>query len=172
MIVWVLLIVVLAAIGGFAIALAVRSRNDFREQNQVVLGVDSNAPASWAGSHTPEARLHRRLRDVVAAAHVAAEVSAVSLDVATARIDREAVALDDRLVSAAALPAAQRGPAVERLEPLVTSLEETVGAMVERLAQTGGPAELTEHTLDDTDIALEALARAREEVERLDESGY
>jgi hypothetical protein len=172
MIVWVLLILVLAVIGGFAIALAVTSRRDFRKQNQVVPGVDSKAPASWAGSHTPEARLHRRLRDAVAAARTAADVSGVPLDAATTRIDAEATALDDRLVAAAALPAAHRDEALGRLEPLVASLEDTVAALVERVSITDGPAELTEKTLDDTDIALEALARAREEVERIERGGH
>ena len=55
-----------------------------------------------------------------------------------------------------------------RLEPLVASLEETVATLVERVSTTGGPAELTEKSLDDTDIALEALARAREEIEQID----
>ncbi len=168
MIVWILLLLVLAVIGGFAIALGMMSRRDFKKQNQVVPGVESAAPAAWAGSHTPEARLHRRLRDAVTAAHTAADVSDAPLDAAIARIDAEAMALDERLVAAAALPSAHRNEAVGRLEPLVASLEGTVVALVERVSTTGGPAELTEKTLDDTDIALEALARAREEIEQID----
>lgn len=33
----------------------------------LIPGVPTNAPASWAGSHDPEARMHRRLRDALAA---------------------------------------------------------------------------------------------------------
>ena len=168
MIVWILLLLVLAVIGGFAIALGMMSRRDFKKQNQVVPGVESPAPSSWAGSHTPEARLHRRLRDTVAAVHTAASATDAPLDTATARIAAEAVALDERLVAAAALPGSHRDAAVDRLEPLVASLEDTVAALVERISTPDGPVELTEQTLDDTDIALEALAQAREEIARIE----
>ena len=63
-----LLVAAVAAIVGFGVALTVRSRKDFAEQNEVVPGVASPAPASWAGAHTPEAKLHRRLKEAVAAA--------------------------------------------------------------------------------------------------------
>lgn len=171
MIVTVLLLAALAAIAAIGIGLTVRVRRDFAAQNEVVPGVPTKAPASWAGAHTPEARLHRRLRDAVAAAHTAADASGMSLDAVTWRIDQEAAALDDRLVAAAALPLPHRDEAVERLEPLVASLEATVAAFVERLASSAGPAELTGHALDETDLALEALARAREDVERADRAG-
>lgn len=168
MIITLILILVVAAIIGFGVTLAVRARQEFRRQNEVVPGVPSEAPASWAGAHSPEARLHRRLRDAVAAAHQAAEVSSVDLGPATSRIDAEAAALDDRLVAAAALAASHRAAAVQRLDPLVASLEATVASLVERVSDPAGPRELLEGTLDDADIALEALARARAEVEQLD----
>jgi hypothetical protein len=163
-----ILILVVAAIVGAGFTLAVRARREFRQQNEVVPGVPSAAPASWAGAHSPEARLHRRLRDAVAAAHRAAKVSGVDIDAATARIDVEAAALDDRLVAAAALPASHRAAAVERLDPLVASLEGTVASLVDRVFDSTGPRELLEQSLDEADIALEALARARAEVEQLD----
>lgn len=168
MIITLLLVLVVAAVVALGIAASVRARRDFREQNQVVPGVTSSAPASWAGAHSPEARLHRRLRDAVAAVRTADEVMSAPVGAATARLDAEATAIDDQLVVAAALPAPHREPALARIEPLVARLEATVAALVERVSGAKSSPELVERTLDDTDIALEALARARAEVEELD----
>ncbi len=40
-------------------------QEEVRAQGQIVPGAASTAPASWAGAHTPEAKLHRRLGDAV-----------------------------------------------------------------------------------------------------------
>ena len=168
MIITLLLVLVVAAVVAFVIAASVRARRDFHEQNQVVPGITSKAPASWAGAHSPEARLHRRLRDAVIAAHTAADTLDVPIGTAITRLDSEAVIIDDRLVAAAALPKPHREPAIERIESAVTTLEVTVATIVERASEPHGSPELVEKTLDDTDIALEALARARAEVEALD----
>ena len=168
MIILVLLALVVAVIAALGVGASVRVRRNFRIQNEVVPGITSSAPTSWAGAHSPEALLHRRLRDAVGAAHTAAEVFDAPIDAATDRIDGEAVAIDSQLVAAAALPADHRDAAISRIEPLVTTLEATVAALVERASEATSTPELVERTHDDTDIALEALARARAEVEEID----
>ncbi len=52
---------------GVAAYVALRNAQDFSDANEVVPGVPTSAPKAWAGAHTPEARLHRRLRDAVMA---------------------------------------------------------------------------------------------------------
>ena len=49
------------ALGAAAVAVG-RNR---QRRNRVVPDVPTNAPAAWAGTHTPLARLHRRLRAAV-----------------------------------------------------------------------------------------------------------
>lgn len=136
------LAVVLAAVvvvAGAAVAvLAVEIRRRQRRANQVVPGVDGPAPASWAGAHTPEARLHRRLRDAMAALR-----AVPGLDAATpggrVELDRYAVALDERLVAVAAVPESVRAPALDRVTADIEALESAVGALNTQVAG-GGPA--------------------------------
>jgi hypothetical protein len=167
MIVDVLLVLLVAGLGGFVIALAVRSRRDFAAQNQVVPGVDSPAPASWAGAHSPEAVLHRRLRDAVVALRADERLNRLGLADPRQRIEREALAIDHRLVAAAALPPPHRRAAIDRCEPLVASLEATVAELVTRVDASSSP-ELLERTVSEADLRLQALEQARAEVERID----
>jgi hypothetical protein len=160
-------VVVLAGLAGFAVALSVRARREFAAQNQVVPGVDSPAPASWAGAHSPEAVLHRRLRDAVAALRANPQFTALGLAPQRERIEAEALALDARLVAAAALPPPHGAAAVARCEPLVAQLEATVAELVTRV-DTGASRELLEGAVAEADLRLRALEEARAEVERID----
>ena len=67
------LIVTLALLAGVAVAaVAIVHRSQQRaitRDNQLMPGHPTRAPSSWAVSHDPEARLHRRLRDAMAALH-------------------------------------------------------------------------------------------------------
>ncbi len=170
MVITIALVAVLAAIGGFAGALTLRSRTEFREANEVVPGVASNAPAGWAGAHSPEAKLHRRLRAAIAGAHDNPRLAALGLTAQTKQIEREALAIDDHLIAAAALPARHRDDAIAALEAPVAAVEDAVAAL---LASTtvGESKELLERTVADADIRLQALAQARAEVERIDRGG-
>jgi hypothetical protein len=171
MIVDVLLVLLVGGLGAFVVALAVRARRDFAAQNQVVPGVDSPAPASWAGAHSPEAVLHRRLRGAVVALRADDRLTALGLTAQRERIEGEALAIDRRLVAAAALPPPHRRPAVDRCEPLVAALEATVAELVTRIdatSDTTSSPELLERTVSDADLRLQALEQARAEVERID----
>lgn len=119
-----LLVATVAVIGG----LVARSRRDFRRANQVVPGVPSTAPPNWAGAHSIEARLHRRLRDAVAALRVVPGLGTVGVEGREA-VERHVLALDEHLVAVAALPAsvraeplAQVGTEVARLEAAIAQL--------------------------------------------------
>jgi hypothetical protein len=148
-----------AAVAG--LALAIRRRQ--RRANQVVPGIDGPAPASWAGAHTPEARLHRRLRDAMAALRAVPGLDAVWPG-GRAELDRHALALDEQLVAAAAVPESVRAPALDRVTADIEALESAVGALTTQLAG-GGPAFgdairlLSQHmaSLDEARAELDAL---------------
>ena len=164
--VWVLVAIAVVVVGGallFGRALLSDSRKQLDDYRRVVPGVGPEAPAAWAGAHAPEAKLHRRLRDAVKAAHAQPGVSPTDL----AGLDHAAVALDQRLIGAAALTATHRTAAVAELEPLVTRFEDAVAG----LARAAAPEALGtafEESLATIEAQLAALAEARAEVERID----
>lgn len=167
MIVTIALIAVVAAIVGFGVALTVRSKRDFSDANEVVPGMKSAAPTSWAGAHSPEAKLHRRLRESVLAARGNPRLVELGLAAKTKQIESEALAIDERLVAAAGLPASHRADAVGALEPAVVALEDAVAALITSTT-VGDSKELLEQSVSDADIKLQALAQARAEVEAID----
>lgn len=125
----VLLVVVLAvaAVVLFAVALARRSKA------QLAAGLESpgmppGAPAEWAGQHTPEAKMHRRL------IALARSLAAIPLGGA-AEIERRVALeqriqqLDQRLIGLASAPEAARREATAAMEPEVAAAEAAVGAL-------------------------------------------
>lgn len=159
----VIVLVVLAAGGGFAYALASSSKKKYEAQGQMVPGVASTAPASWAGDHSPEAKLHRRLVDAVAAVRANSAVDSVST--ARATFEQEALVLDQRLVAAAALPASVRAEPMAKVEAAVVALEAAAATLA--LQGATDPAALTE-AVNDVDERMRALAEARAELDRTD----
>lgn len=129
-IVAVLAVVVLAVLAatGFAIALVRSSRR--QQQAEAAMPFPSRAPLSWSGSHVPEARLHRRIRKALRAFDQPAGVlSAAQLD-AQVTLTVAAQELDDRLVTIAALPEAEKAPAVEAATADVADLERRIADTV------------------------------------------
>ncbi len=166
----VLLIATVAVAVGFGVALAVRSKREFKEQNEVVPGVASPAPASWAGAHSPEAKLHRRLRDAVAAARANPRLVELGLAEQTKQVEAEALAIDERLVAVSNLPERNKAEPLTKLESAVTALEDAVASLVTS-SSVADTKELLEQAVSDADIRLQALAEARAEVERIDREG-
>jgi hypothetical protein len=162
-----LLLVAVAAIVAFGVALTVRSKKDFDDANEVVPGVKSAAPASWAGAHSAEAKLHRRLGDAVRAARNNPRLVELGLSAQTKQIESEALAIDERIVAAAGLPVSHRANAVAALEPNVVALEDAVSTLVTSTT-VGQSKALLEQVVSEADIKLQALAQARAEVEQLD----
>jgi hypothetical protein len=161
------LIAAVAGIVGFGVALTVRSKRDFANANEVVPGVKSSAPAAWAGAHSLEAKLHRRLRESVLAARGNPQLVELGLAAQTKQVEAEALAIDDRLVAAAGLPTSKRAAAVAELEKPVAALEDAVATLM-KSTTVAQSKELLDQNVSAADIKLQALAAARAEVEELD----
>jgi hypothetical protein len=151
----------------FGVILAVRSKQEFAQQNQVVPGRPSPAPASWAGAHSREAKLHRRLGDAVKGARQNPRCVELGLVPQMTAIETEALAIDERLVAAAALPAPHREAAIDPLEEHVVALEAAIAELVTSVSVADSKVQL-EAAVSAADIKLQALAAARAEVEQID----
>jgi hypothetical protein len=150
-----LLFVVSAAV---AATVVVRTqKRKFAEANVVVPGTDTKAPAEWAGAHTPEARLHRRLRDAVAAVRAnPAMEDAFRMD-ARVSLEQQALAVDERLIAVAALPERVRDEPLASVSAAVDAVEAAVAALVAGPGPASG--------LD------QAMAEVADRVARLQEGG-
>ncbi|GAB0107125.1 hypothetical protein JMUB6875_61170 [Nocardia sp. JMUB6875] len=139
MLVFVLVVLLLlaAAVGGIML-LSARQKRATADANQVIPGTPTRAPASWAGSHDPEPRLHRRLRDAMTAVRTANSLDDGTTIVLRAELEQAALAWDDRLVAIAALPAAareeQRATAVKGVETIEAAVAQYVSAATQRTA--------------------------------------
>lgn len=151
---------------GVVAAAVVRDR---RRRNQVVPGTDTGAPASWAGAHTPEARLHRRLRDAVRAVRAVADPDG-SLLAARVEVERAAVAVDEHLVALAALPERETAGRMPVASAAVAAIESAAAAVADagrggRVAiATAGPGRLPA-----VDAATERVRLLEESFAELDE---
>lgn len=131
-VVWLVLFVALAGGVLFVVALAKRSKGQFDANAEVLPGMPTGAPLEWAGQHTPEAKMHRRLTGLAQTVGnlPLGDAGAIERQVAVQHRIQE---LDRRLISFAAAPDAARREAVAGLEPEVASAEAEVGALA-----TGG----------------------------------
>ncbi len=163
----ILFIVVAVAFVGFGVALARSGKKQFDEQNQVVPGMKSAAPASWAGANTREAKLHRRLGDAVKGALQNPRFVELGLAPQMKSIEAEALAIDERLVASAGLAGEHKEQALDALEEHVAGLETTIADMVTGVT-VADTKELLQEAVSAADIRLQALAQARAEVERVD----
>lgn len=122
----VVLVVVMVAVGVFAYALVNKGRR--QAAKALGAGLAANVPPEWAGAHSPEAKLHRRL--VVAARMLSdqplGDAAAIERRVA---VEQQLRQLDEQLVVAAAVPDPGRRDAVAKLERLVTAAESSVAAL-------------------------------------------
>jgi len=117
----VVLVIVVVAVAGFAVALAMRGKRRAAGGGTLAAG----APREWAGAHTPEAKLHRRL--------VAAARSLAALPLGDAAqieqrvlLDQQLRQLDEQLVAASAVPQPRRDEVVAGIAPLVAAAESSV----------------------------------------------
>lgn len=126
-----------ALVAGF---IALRNKQAFTRDAKLGPGLATSAPTAWAGSHDPEARLHRRLRDAVAAlaANQSFDFDGSLLDLRV-ELEQQAVALDEQLVATAALPMHMRSDPLGRISEAVVALEQAVadlaGASADEAAQ-------------------------------------
>jgi hypothetical protein len=114
-----------------AATVVVRSQKDkFAKANEVVPGSASKAPAEWAGAHSPEARLHRRLRDAVAALRANPAMEDAWMLESRVALEQQALTVDDRLIAVAALPERVRGERMAAVAAAVDAVEEAVAQFV------------------------------------------
>ncbi|QXC63081.1 hypothetical protein KSP35_10025 [Aquihabitans sp. G128] len=161
-------IVVLVAVAGVVLAgvLALRGKANFERDAQLVPGMASRAPTSWAGSHDPEARLHRRLRDAMRAlaANQAFDDDGSLLDLRV-ELQQQAVGLDDQLVATAALPLELRTEPLERIGGAIATIEQAVADLAGSSAAEAA-ADLS-RVLDDVRTRTGLVAQAREALDAL-----
>ena len=153
----VLLLVVV--VGGAGVLVVVSGqRAKFAKANQVVPGLPSRAPAAWAGAHSPEARLHRRLRDAVHAMRASPALEDGWAIESRVALEQHALAVDDRLVAVAALPDTVRAQPLAAVAEAVAAVEAAVASLA-----TSGPE------LEARDGLYQAMAQVQASVNQLAE---
>jgi hypothetical protein len=153
-------VVVLLFVASAAVAAAVVVRTNkrkFAEANVVVPGTATKAPAEWAGAHTPEARMHRRLRDAVAALRADPAMEDAFMVDARVSLEQQALAVDERLIAVAALPERVRAEPLASVASAVDAVEAAVATL------TAGAGERT--GLD------RAMTEVADRVAELDQGG-
>ena len=94
--------------------------------NQLIPGRPTLAPRSWAVSHEPEARLHRRLRDAMAALHAADSLDTGSTIVLRADLEQTTIDLDDHLVAVAQLSSVHKQELLQSITVTIECIEAAV----------------------------------------------
>lgn len=167
----VLELVVLGAVGVVAAVGAIGALvgRDRRRRNQVVPGTETGAPVSWAGSHTPEARLHRRLRSAVTAARSVDDPDG-SLLSARVEVERAALATDRHLVALAAMHERESAGRMPAARAAVAAIESAAAALADvggagrNVIATRGPGQLPA-----VEAAMERTALLQQAIDELDE---
>jgi hypothetical protein len=113
----VVVLVVVVAVVGFGVALARKGKRKYAEQGG---GLAPNAPREWAGAHTPEAKLHRRLVAAAKSLNAQPMGDAVAIERRVA-IEQRILQLDQELVAVAG-----NANSVAEIEPLVAAVEQAV----------------------------------------------
>ncbi|MBF4997110.1 hypothetical protein IRT45_08075 [Nocardia sp. BSTN01] len=122
LLVLVFLVIVGGAVAVGAVALA-HQRRRIAAENQVVPGTATRAPSAWARSHDPEARLHRRLRDAMAALRAVTAYDTAATVTLRADLEQSALALDDHLVAISMLRPDARTAQRAQAERAVAAVE-------------------------------------------------
>jgi hypothetical protein len=136
----VVVLLALALIAGLTVA-AVAVVGHYQQRaitraNQLIPGRPTHAPRSWALSHDPEARLHRRLRDAMTALNAANSFDAGSALLLRADLEQTALVLDDHLVAVAQLAPVHKD---ELLQTITTTVETIESAVARYAAATTAP---------------------------------
>ena len=144
--------------------IALRNAQDFSDANEVIPGVPTTAPKEWAGAHSVEARLHRRLRDAMTALRANRSLDEPAMIQVREALEREALAIDEQLVAAAALPQRVRDEPLRQVTAAVESVEATVADVV---LLRGPERASTEDAIEQVRTRLALVAEARAELDAL-----
>ncbi|RUP05466.1 MAG: hypothetical protein EKK34_08815 [Mycobacterium sp.] len=127
----ILILFLLAGVAAAAVAVVHhRQQRAITDANQLIPGRPTRAPRSWAVSHDPEARLHRRLRDAMTALYAVNAIDTGTTIVLRADLEQTALDLDDHLVAIAQLAPSHR----DELLATITATVESIEAAVARYA--------------------------------------
>lgn len=143
---------------------ALRNAQDFSDANEVIPGHRTNAPKAWAGAHSPEAKLHRRLRDAMTALRANRTLDEPALVPVREALEREALAVDDRLVAAAALPKGVRRRPLEQVGRAVDAIEHAVADVV---LLRGPGSRTTDEAIEGVRTRLAFVEEARAELDAI-----
>lgn len=140
------LVVGVAGAAAFAVALARKGQQRYAEQGDVMpnsargtmAAEAAQAPPEWSGSHSPEARLHRRLVQAVKALQAQGDMVEEGVQHLELRVELEqhALAVDHRLITVAALPPGAREQALAQVEVSVSAVETATVDLATRIGQT------------------------------------
>lgn len=153
--------VIVAGCGVAVVAAAVAVARSRRRRNRVVPEVATDAPASWAGAHTPLARLHRRLRAAVQAARAVRDPDGALIR-ARVEIEQAALAVDAHLVALHSMSERERAARMAQATAAVASVEEGAAKLAD--AATSAPGKV----LPAVEEALERAALVEEARRELD----
>lgn len=121
----VVIVVVLVVVIGFAVALASNGKRRAKEALGLSPALAKNVPPEWAGAHSPEAKLHRRLAAAAASLTGQPMGDATEIEKRVA-VEQQILQLDEQLVAAAAVPGPRRAELIAELTPLVDAVESSV----------------------------------------------
>ena len=166
---FVLALVVLAVAAGvaFAVVLATRSKQEYDASNVTVPGRSGQVPASWAGSHEPEALLHRRLVAAMAAlrANQSFDDDGALLDIRVG-LEQQALGIDEHLVAVSALPRDHKAEPLAKAEESVAAIEGAVVDLATRAATDS--AVRVQTTVTDLEDRTEFLGQVQSELDKAD----
>ena len=120
----VVLVVVLLVVIGF-VALASRGKRRAKEALGLSPALAKDVPREWAGAHSPEARMHRRLAAAAKSLSGQPMGDAVEIEKRVA-VEQQILQLDEQLVAAAVVPGPRKLELLAELEPLVAAVESSV----------------------------------------------
>lgn len=144
-----------------AMQLAKRSKADYDAGNVTIPGRSGEVPDSWGGSHDPEAVLHRRVVAAMAAlrANQSFDDDGGLLDLRV-ELEQQALALDQRLVAIAPLPADRKTEPLSAATEDVDRIEAAVADLATRSAADARPSldAAAERLKERTDLITDAMA--------------
>jgi hypothetical protein len=153
-----------AAAGGAAIAIgAQRVKQNTQRGQQISPGTPSAVPLGWAGAHTPEAKLHRRLGQAMSGLRAATEDDVLVMANVEV-VEREALKIEQQLVGASRMADRLKGPTIAQLGAAVDQIENVSAQLIQRSSELSAGDVQTQ--LAELSERLELLDQARAELDQ------
>ena len=155
--------VAIAVAGGAALVVgAQRVKQNARRGQQIAPGTPSAVPLGWAGAHTPEAKLHRRLGQAMSGLRAVTDGDPlVTANVQV--VEREALKIEQKLVAASMMAERLKGPAINELGTAVDQIEDVSAQLIQRSAELSSGD--VQAQLGELSERLDLLDQARAELD-------